>query len=245
MKTSLYISLNSLKQLKLIKFAIFMNYQEQFMAELRLSLLSIFLIIFCTVTTVEPAYHRLPRSRTRAYIEVSCHVTQYPDLCIRSLIAYVHDSKATILSPQQVVHYALLASQRRAQHTRAFLLKVSKELKAKKAQEYQAVKDCFEQIDLSVDQLSMSIKELRQLGHETTSSRDDPLWHISNVETWVGSALTDATTCLDEFPGRRMSKLKATVKAKVLNVAQVTENVLALFHRFAARYRAPGATKKP
>lgn len=213
------------------------------MADLRLSLLSIFLIFFCTSNTVEPAFHR--RSRNRAYIEVSCKITEHPDLCVRCLTAYIHGSTMTILSPHQLVQYALLASQHRAQYTRVYLLKVSKELKAKKDQDYQAVKDCLEQIDLSVNQLSMSIKELRQLGHDTMSSRDDIVWHISNMETWVGSALTDATTCLDEFPCHRLNKLKATVRAKVLNVAQVTENALALFHRFAARYRAPGATKKP
>ncbi|PON34632.1 Pectinesterase inhibitor domain containing protein [Parasponia andersonii] len=204
------------------------------MADLIISLLPIFLVFLFTSTTVEPAFHR--RSRTRAYVEVSCQVTEYPDLCIRCLTAYVHSSNATVLSPHQLVQYALLASQHRAQYTRAYLLKLSKELTDNKGQEYQAVKDCLEQIDLSVDQLSMSIKEFRQLGREATLSRDDQFWHIRNVETWVGSALTDATTCLDEFPGQRMSKLKATVKAKVLNVAQVTENALALFHRFAARY---------
>ncbi|XP_062091614.1 pectinesterase inhibitor 11-like [Humulus lupulus] len=219
------------------------------MVELRrsLSLVSTFLILFCTSTTAQPPAPR--RSRTRAYIEVSCQITEYPDLCIRSLTAYIHGANATILSPRKLVHYALLASQHRAQHTRAFLLQVSKPLKAKKDQEYQAVKDCLEQIDMSVDQLSMSIKELRQLGREEATpspSRDDVVWHISNMETWVGSALTDATTCLDEFPGGvRMSRMKATVKAKVLNVAQVTGNALSLFHHFVVRYRVPGSPKKP
>ncbi|PPS12801.1 hypothetical protein GOBAR_AA07854 [Gossypium barbadense] len=41
-------------------------------------------------------------------------------------------------------------------------------------------------------------------------------------------------TALTEFPGQRMSKMKATIKSKVLNVAQLTSNALALFHRYAA-----------
>ncbi|KAF4384713.1 hypothetical protein F8388_004020 [Cannabis sativa] len=215
-----------------------------YLTRLSLSLISSFLILFYTSTTAQTTIPR--RSRTRAYIEVSCQITEYQDLCIRSLTAYIHSSNTTILSPRQLVHYALLASQHRAQHTTTFLLQVSKPLvKAKKEREYQAVKDCLEQIDMCVDQLSMSIKELRQLGREETT-RENVDWHIGNVETWVGSALTDATTCLDEFPaGVRMSKMKATVKAKVLNVAQVTENALALFHHFVVRHRAPGPPQNP
>jgi len=34
-------------------------------------------------------------------------------------------------------------------------------------------------------------------------------------------------------------KVKATIKAKVLNVAQVTSNALALFNGFASRYKSP------
>lgn len=119
-------------------------------------------------------------------------------------------------------------------------MKVAAELEAIEAKEYQAVEDCLHQINDSVDQLSQSIKELQRFDR-TQEAYDDSFWHISNVESWVSAALTDASSCVDEFPGERMSKLKATVKGKVLNVAQVTSNALALFHRFASGYRA----KKP
>lgn len=85
-----------------------------------------------------------------------------------------------------------------------------------------------------MEQISQSITELRCLGHEPVG--DDFFWHLINVETWVSAALTDVSTCLDELPGRKMSELKATIKEKVLNVAQATSNALALFHRYAARY---------
>lgn len=127
------------------------------------------------------------------------------------------------------------------------MLKVAKELKAMRAKEYPAVRDCSQQIDDSVNQLSQSIRELRRLDpiiKAGTGMTDDTFWHIDNVETWVSAALTDASSCLDEFPGHRLSKMKATIKGKVLNVAQLTSNALALFHRYAARFRA-AATKNP
>ncbi|XWS45911.1 hypothetical protein CRYUN_Cryun14cG0019900 [Craigia yunnanensis] len=107
-----------------------------------------------------------------------------------------------------------------------------------------ALTDCLQQIDDSVNQLSQSIRELRRLDPKAGMT-DGIFWHIDNVETWVSAALTDASSCVDEFPEHRMSKMKATIKVKVLNVAQLTSNALALFHRYAARYRGAAANKKP
>ncbi|KAA8515920.1 hypothetical protein F0562_019099 [Nyssa sinensis] len=115
------------------------------------------------------------------------------------------------------------------------------QLKQMKAKEYQAVKDCLAQINDGVGQLSQSIKELRRMGQDRV---ENFMWHESNVQTWVSTALTDATTCIDGFSGKAMGgKLRAIIKAKVLNVAQVTSNALALFNRFAARHRANGCNQ--
>ncbi|KAL6128956.1 hypothetical protein ACLB2K_072309 [Fragaria x ananassa] len=215
------------------------------MAKHCLSFLLIFLFIFSLLRTVEPSFaghtaHR--RSRARANIEAACKGTRYQDLCIHCLSTYVKPN-TTIQSPQELAHVALTASLYRALYARAFVLKVAKEIDILK-RENQVVRDCLQQINDSVDQLSGSIKELRRLGKSPVG--DDLFWHISNVETWVGTALTDASTCVDELPGPNMSKLKATIKGKVLNVAQTTSNALALFHRFAVRYKAAAsATKKP
>lgn len=216
------------------------------MAKLGLSLLLILLSIVSLSSTVEPAFSRdsniARRSRALAYIETACQTTRYPALCVHCLSTYIKPNM-TIQSPQQLAQVALSASLYRALYARAYVLKVVRELKTLK-RENQVVQDCLEQINDSVDQLSGSIKELRRLGQESVG--DDLFWHISNVETWVSTALTDASTCVDELPaGPNMSKLKATIKGKVLNVAEVTSNALALFHKFAARYRAASATKKP
>ncbi|KAJ4829966.1 hypothetical protein Tsubulata_025442 [Turnera subulata] len=90
-----------------------------------------------------------------------------------------------------------------------YILKVAKELRATKAKERQIVKDCLDQISEWVDQLCQSIREVHALVAPRTAS-DDVFWHISNVETWVSAALTDARTCAAQFPGRNMSKVQAT-----------------------------------
>ncbi|KAL0002697.1 hypothetical protein SO802_016478 [Lithocarpus litseifolius] len=209
------------------------------MAQLSLYLLVIMVSLFCNSSLAEPAFAR--HSQSNGYIKDSCRITRYPSLCLQCLSSY--GNSTTIQSPEELTQVALSVSLYRAQYTRAYMLKVAKELESSKAKGYyQTVKDCLAEINDSVDQLSQSIRELRHLGQETVAN--DIFWHISNVETWVSAALTDASTCLDEFPGHNMGKLKATIKGKVLNVAEVTSNALALFHRYAAaKYRA--ANKKP
>ncbi|KAI9180791.1 hypothetical protein LWI28_008193 [Acer negundo] len=196
-------------------------------------LLLMVLSISCIIGTVEPSFAR--HSRNRAYLEASCRSTRYPALCVQCLSGYVNNTG--LQSPQQLAQLALSVSLNKALYTRAYLLKVAKELKKIKAKEYQMVQDCTEQINNGIDQLSQSIEELRRLNQEEAFS-DQSFWHISNVETWVSAALTDATTCVDQFPVHNMSKLKATIKGKVLNMVQVTSNALALFHRYAAKYGA-------
>ncbi|EEF50352.1 21 kDa protein [Ricinus communis] len=215
------------------------------MASLRLSLSLLLFSIFCISRLVEPApaVRSRSRSESRAHIEASCRATRYPALCVQLLSGF---PSSTIQNPQQLAQAALSASLYRARHTRSYMLKVANELEAMKAKDYQAVKDCLDQINDTVEQLSQSIRELRRLGsQEEAVGRGNVFWHISNVETWTSAALSDVSYCVNEFPGRRMSKLKATIKGKVLNVAQATSNALALFHRYAARYKAGATTQKP
>ncbi|KAK8711197.1 hypothetical protein V6N13_146487 [Hibiscus sabdariffa] len=214
------------------------------MAKLRLFLVFFFLFVFyVNIGTVESSMGRPRHSRqpgARNFIDVSCQTTRYPALCIKYLARYANSS---IRNEQQLAQVALTISLYKARHTRSYMLKVAEELESIKAKEYPAVRDCLEQIEDSVNQLGQSIRELRRCSPETGIT-DDIFWHIDNVDTWISAALTDASNCVDEFPGRRMSKLKATIKVKVTNVAQLTSNALALFHRYAARYRS-AANKKP
>lgn len=221
------------------------------MAQLNLTLPVIFLFLFSNLATARRIYN----PQTIALIRSSCHATLYPNLCKRCLSKFAN---FTIQNPQQLAHVALSVSLSRAVYTRGYLQKVAEEFRAAKNNniEYLIVQDCLKQISDSVDQLNLSIKELRRLDRRVSTGagtdtiiNDAILWHISNVETWVSTALTDASTCGNSFPGRqRMSKLKATIKVKALNVAQVTSNALAIFHGYAAKYRAAAAaraTKKP
>ncbi|OIW00942.1 hypothetical protein TanjilG_10020 [Lupinus angustifolius] len=216
------------------------------MAQLNLTLLVIFLSLFVSSVLVNPSLAK-HNPKTLSYIESSCNGTLCRDLCIRCLAKYVKNY-STIDGPHHLAQVALSVSLSRALHTRGYLMKLAKELKTiKNKRDYLTVKDCANQISDSVDQLSQAIKELSRCSQHGSTINDDMLWHISNVETWVSTALTNASSCVYSFTGVRMSKRMTAIKVKAQNVAEVTSNALALFHRYALRLQQATArtTQKP
>ncbi|GFY83274.1 pectin methylesterase inhibitor 1 [Actinidia rufa] len=164
------------------------------------------------------------------FIEASCKATTYPSVCIESLSAY---ASAIQQSPRQLTQTALTVSLTRAMSVKTFVAKLVK-VKGLKAREYQAIKDCFDEMSDSVERIQKSVRELKHIGK---AKGKDFLWHMSNVETWVSAALTDENTCLDGFSGKDMDgRIKNSIRARVTNVAQVTSNALALINQFAAKY---------
>lgn len=135
-------------------------------------------------------------------------------------------------SPKQLAHTALTVSLAKAQSAKAFVSKLGK-IKGMKARELEAVQDCLEEMNDSIDRLSRSVQELEEAGK---SKGQDFLWHMSNVDTWVSAALTDDNTCVDGFAGRALDgRVKASIRGWLVTVAQVTSNALALVNQFAAK----------
>ncbi|XP_059302841.1 21 kDa protein-like [Lycium ferocissimum] len=193
---------------------------------------SIFLLLL--ILSIVAAVDSSTTGRLRphpSFVETQCRRTRYPEPCVTFLSNYV---KPTSQDPQEIVHAALKVSLVRAIHTRTYIRKICKEHKQMTARDYQAIKECLDQISDGVSQLTNSVIELQNLN---LNGQEDFVWHQSNVQTWLSTVLTDAYTCLNGInPGH--GKVKATIKAKVLNVAQVTSNALALFNGFATRYKA-------
>ncbi|KAH6813119.1 hypothetical protein C2S51_022137 [Perilla frutescens var. frutescens] len=205
--------------------------------------LSLFLLSLLISASVEADHNPTVQrhSRARAFIELQCHKTLYPDLCIRYLSYYVTNFTNT-LSHQKLAQIALKVSLDRAESTRAYVTDVAKDLKLNKANYYyyQAIRECLDQINDGVAQLSNCMRETQMIKENGGSDGHDFPWHASNVQTWMSAALTDASMCIiDGFSGRAIGgKTKALLKAKVLNLEQTTSISLALFNRFAARYKS-------
>ena len=168
-------------------------------------------------------------SRASNFIKASCSATKYPALCVESLAAFATSIQR---SPRQLAQVALSVSLDKAKSTQEFVSKM-KIFKGLKKREYEAIKDCIEEMSESVDRLSKSVQELKHMGQ---AKGQDFLWHVSNVDTWVSAALTDENTCVDGFAGRGMDgKVKASIRDRVINVAQVTSNALSLVNQFASK----------
>ncbi|XP_022759109.1 21 kDa protein-like [Durio zibethinus] len=180
-------------------------------------------------------------SSTTDYIVASCKATRYPAVCVECLSGYASLIRQ---NEQHLAQTALSVSLSRAQSAAAFVAKMT-QVRGIKPREREAVKDCTENMGDSVDRLSRSVKEFGQMGRAVGQ---DFMWHMSNVQTWISASLTDQNTCLDGFAGSVMDgNIKAAIRRRVINVAKVTSNALALVNRFAARHRAAAAasTEKP
>lgn len=185
----------------------------------------------------ESATTKPPTSPTNL-IKSSCKTTRYPDVCIQSLAGY----SRTIHSEHQLAQTALTVSLSRARSTVQYVAILTK-ARGIKHREYLAVKDCIENMRDSVGRLSQSITELGHMGRPAGQAFT---WHMSNVQTWVSAALTDENTCMDGFAGRHLDgNIKAAIRRRVNNVAQVTSNALALVNHFAERRQAAAAADKP
>ncbi|PIN11808.1 Pectinesterase [Handroanthus impetiginosus] len=202
----------------------------------KIFVLSSFLVSLLILTQVGAEDTVVRRcSKARAFIKLQCQTTLYPDLCVRCLSYYVSNF-TTALSHQQLAQFALKVSLAKAQSTRDYVSEVAKELKLTEAKDYSTVKECLDQINDGVDQLTNCIKETQNIKEDGESSNFP--WHASNVQTWMSTAVTDASMCIDGVSGRAIGgKRKAMIKAKVLNLQQVTSNALALFNRFVARHK--------
>lgn len=100
------------------------------------------------------------------------------------------------------------------------------------------MKDCVENLGDGLTMLAQSMREMKRVGR-SGRGRQEFLWRLSNVETWVSAALTDETTCLDGFDGKFMDGVvKMAIRRRVVHVARVTSNALALVNRFASRHKS-------
>nr|CBA10126.1 PME inhibitor [Nicotiana benthamiana] len=159
------------------------------------------------------------------FIRTSCKSTTYPNLCFSSL-----SSRATAIgvSPQLLAHESLTVSLETAQSTSAMMLKLA-HVRGLTPREVGAMHDCVEELSDTVDEMRKSLGEMKQL-----RGKDFDL-KMNDIQTWVSAALTDEDTCTEGFAGKVMNgKVKTVVRGKILEVAHLTSNALALINSLAA-----------
>lgn len=196
------------------------------MAKTSLLLVSIF-VLSVAITGNSSATPR--PSAASNYVKASCSSVTYPQLCVKSLGDY---SSKIQNNPHQLALTALSVSLDGSNSAQTFVKNLGK-FKGLKKREYAGIRDCLEEIQDTTERLQKSIKEMSDM---TKYRGSDFIWHMSNVQTWVSAALTDENTCLDGFAGRALDgKTKSAIRARIVNVAQLTSNALALCNSFASK----------
>ncbi|MED6150615.1 hypothetical protein PIB30_074067 [Stylosanthes scabra] len=190
-----------------------------------LHLSSLSLLVICVVAVTFTGNNYASASPSN-FIKSCCSTTRFPNVCVESLSVYANTIQQ---DPHELAQTALSLSLNKSESTRAFVSNCNK-LRGLKPREYAALKDCAEEISDSCDRLSKSLKELKLC----KVKGEDFRWHISNVETWVSSALTDDSTCGDGFSGN--GKMKDSIRGRMVNLAQVTSNALSLITQYASKY---------
>lgn len=68
-------------------------------------------------------------------------------------------------------------------------------------------------------------------GLRTFDESEDKFFAMSSIKTWASAAITDESTCTDEFSGGKVSEgVKREVRATILPFVQLTINALCLIN---------------
>ncbi|KAI5670248.1 hypothetical protein M9H77_10612 [Catharanthus roseus] len=197
-----------------------------------LTSLLLFWAIFINVNLSTKAIAARPSSAASVgtidtrFIRTSCGATTYPKLCFTSLATH---ASAIGSDPKLLAHTSLSVTLDTARSTSAMMVKLA-QTHGLAPREVGAMRDCIEELRDSVDQLRRSLGEMNQLNN----GRNFDLT-MNDIQTWVSAALTDEDTCTDGFAGKSMNgNTKVAVRERIVNVAHMTSNSLALINSYAS-----------
>ncbi|XP_065870316.1 pectinesterase inhibitor 4-like [Euphorbia lathyris] len=177
-------------------------------------------------TTAADAATAVASSKTvyKTYLKTACNSTTFPKLCYSSLSPYTSTIKTSDLN---LFKSALTVSLKSAKKTYSLLKSISKK-KALSKIDASVVKDCAEEVGDSIDEINQSLKALASIN----GSSSDREFQIGNIKTWMSAAITDETTCTDEFEEMDVSdSLKKKMTKSILNFHSLTTNALALVNK--------------
>lgn len=176
------------------------------------------------------------------FVRKSCRTTQYPSVCEQSLASY--GGSPPPRSPRELARAALSVSADRARAASAYVGRLCGASNGKGAKKGSGsgsasagpVRDCLDNLADSVGHLRDAAQEMGGAGMGRAGTPAFR-WHLSNVQTWCSAALTDEDTCLDGLSSRAVDAgTRAAIRGKVVEVAQVTSNALALVNKVGPGY---------
>ncbi|KAJ4901314.1 Plant invertase/pectin methylesterase inhibitor superfamily protein [Raphanus sativus] len=173
---------------------------------------------FLFISGSTSAVHSSPRlnatTKDLDFIRTSCNVTQYPDICFKSLAGYastVHES------PARLTKLSVDVAITKAKSTVEFLSKLSRSAPE--------VKDCVSYVRDAIDSMRDCLPILRNISRGGDVAAPAPSaaappssevfrWQMDDVLTYMTAATTYEETCTDEYEDEE-GKLKTIVCDRV------------------------------
>ncbi|KAJ6840051.1 21 kDa protein-like [Iris pallida] len=155
------------------------------------------------------------------FIRAQCNATDYPQLCVATLSSYAPTIRKSAV---RLADVALNVSLRHARSTSAMMSRMSTGSGRMSRKEAEAVSDCIDALGDSVEYLRQSLARIGK------AKGKDVRMRINDAQTWVSTALTDESTCMDELVGgaKGGTKTKSAIRSQVVKAAELTSNALAL-----------------
>ncbi|XP_004297461.1 PREDICTED: 21 kDa protein [Fragaria vesca subsp. vesca] len=170
-----------------------------------------------------------PTADPANFIRTSCNTTLYPDLCYSSLSPFTNNVQSNLT---RLAKAAIAVSLRSSRHTMILLTSLSAQADPKVAG---ALRDCFSNFGDAFEEIRESLDQMKTLGSGTGSVR----FQLSNVQTWISAALTDAETCTDGFEDVEDGPIKTEVVNKAEMVKKMMSNALAIVNGLASSNGTP------
>ncbi|KAL6952166.1 pectinesterase [Sarracenia purpurea var. burkii] len=163
----------------------------------------------------ESSKHRKPT----VAISRTCSRTQYPTLCVNSLLDF---PGALSASEQDLVHISVNMTLQRI--GRAFFVASEINNLDMDALERSAYDDCIELLEDSVAQLERSLSSVRN----SPDGNAPPAGSNQDVLTWLSAALTNQDTCTDGL-GEVSGRVKDNMKERLKDLSELVSNSLAIY----------------
>uniref|UniRef100_A0A1J3JT10 21 kDa protein n=1 Tax=Noccaea caerulescens TaxID=107243 RepID=A0A1J3JT10_NOCCA len=163
-------------------------------------------------------------SKPNSYVQNACSVTHYQDLCVQTLSPFSSVAKN---SPSKWARAGVSVAISDNKDLLRYLLKTRRSTFGKR--DRVALSDCRELLQDSLDNLHKSLAVLRSLRASEFQRQ------MSDLATWLSTALTDKDTCLDGFE-KTSTKSSAVRKLqeRVTTSMYLSSNSLALLNKLVA-----------
>ncbi|XP_074288138.1 pectinesterase [Silene latifolia] len=170
-------------------------------------------------------------------LQASCSTTRYPDLCYNAIASAPPHISAKITNIKDVIIASLNLTTVTVEHNYFTVQKLIKNRKNLTIREKNALHDCLETIDETLDELRQALDDLIKYHRSNNFQKvnrgnfvlED---YVDDMKTLISSAITNQETCLDGFSHNNADKLvRLVLEQGQKHVEKMCSNALAMLKK--------------